>query len=206
MGRRLRRSSTRRFRVCSLGRSSSAPVLCPRSLRRQAVLLRMRGPLADIQQHAELAANALHLLANDRAKFDLRAYTVVYDRLIADQERYYAGLVAEALRIPIHYLVADSYDLYERWDDAKVRKPEPDSNPLTATLFDQVEQVGLHSRVALYGEGPDNLLFYEWKPYVADLICNLHFKRLATDVWSYISSQRRMPLLRGIPVRLRRLL
>jgi asparagine synthase (glutamine-hydrolysing) len=151
-----------------------------------------------------LAATARDLLTKQGGAFDLRAYTVVHDRLIPDQERYYAGLVAEALSIPISYLVADNYELYERWEDAKVRKPEPDNDPLTAVVFDQVEQVAAHSRVAFYGEGPDNLLYYEWRPYVTELLRNRDCVRLAADVARYVLSQHRLPLVRGIPTRLRR--
>ena len=37
-------------------------------------------------------------------QLDLKAFTVVYDTLIPDRERYYAGLAAASLGIPIDYV------------------------------------------------------------------------------------------------------
>src|SRR5690349_7191750 len=50
-----------------------------------------------------LAATALAVLRERPEDFFLQALTCVYDRLIPDAERRYAGLVAEHLRIPITY-------------------------------------------------------------------------------------------------------
>ena len=55
---------------------------------------------------------AKSILAQRGDAFELQAHTSVYDRLIPDQERYFSGLVATALDIPIHYLVADDYPLF----------------------------------------------------------------------------------------------
>ena len=57
--------------------------------------------------------------------FRIQAHTVVYDRLIPDRERHYAGLAAEALGLPIDYLVADDHPLFDSVDDAGPREPEP---------------------------------------------------------------------------------
>jgi asparagine synthase (glutamine-hydrolysing) len=144
------------------------------------------------------AATARDLLAERCAPFDLRAYTVVYDRLIPDEERRYSGLAAQALGIPIQYLAADDYRLFERWDQPELRRPEPDNNPRLAITVDQLEQISARSRVAFYCEGPDNFLLYEWRPYVRDLINRCRFARLITDVGLYIGLHRRLPLVRGI--------
>ena len=57
-GKRLRRASARRFRLCHLGRAGTATVLRPRSFRDQAVLLCDGRGLSGLQQHAELCAIA----------------------------------------------------------------------------------------------------------------------------------------------------
>jgi asparagine synthase (glutamine-hydrolysing) len=151
------------------------------------------------------AATARDLLAEQFAWFDFRAHTVVYDWLIPDEERHYSGIAASALRIPIHYLRADDYELFERWDQSEQWRPEPNGNPLSAIEADQLRQIAAHSRVALYCEGPDNLLRWEWRPYVNHLMRGLKFNRLLMDVGRYIRSQRRLPFISGIPTRLRRL-
>jgi asparagine synthase (glutamine-hydrolysing) len=152
------------------------------------------------------AATARELLADQCASFDLRAYTVVYDRLIPDEERHYSGLVAHVLGIPIHYLSADDYKPFEGWDKPEQRRPEPDCSPLCAIEVDQLKQIAAHSRVAFYCEGPDNLLHYEWRPYVTDLIRRSQFGRLLADLGLYVIARRRVPLLPGIPNRLKKLI
>ena len=42
-----------------------------------------------------------------------------------------------------------------------------------------------HSRVALYGEGPDNAMHYEWKAYARYELEHLHIGRLLRDVVSF---------------------
>ncbi len=154
-----------------------------------------------------VAATAHQLLSKQKTSPGLRAYTVVYDRLIPDEERYYSGLVASALGIPIHYLVADDYDLYERWDQPQICTPEPCHEPTgLAISFDLLKEISSDVRVAFYAEGPDNLLHYEWQPYIFHLIKSLQIKRLFVDVAFYILSQRRLPFLPGIPRRLKSLI
>jgi asparagine synthase (glutamine-hydrolysing) len=88
----------------------------------------------------------------------LHAYTIVYDHLIPDQERYYSSLAAEALGIPVSYLVADDYLLYRNWERGKLQRPEPSDEPLLAISDDYLRQVAADNRVALTGWDGDALL------------------------------------------------
>ena len=88
-----------------------------------------------------VAASAKRILAQKAAPFDLRAHTCVYDHLIPDTERYYAGLTAAHLRIPIRYQVADDYELFERFHLPELRRPEPENSPLIALWLDFVGQM-----------------------------------------------------------------
>jgi asparagine synthase (glutamine-hydrolysing) len=56
-----------------------------------------------------------------------------------------------------------------------------------------------HSRVALYGEGPDNALRYEWRPYLAWLKNQKRWGRLLSDVAKHIRAHKRVPLLPTVP-------
>jgi len=149
-----------------------------------------------------IAAVAHKLLSRDSAPYDLRAFTTVYDRLIPDEERHYSGLVAEALGIPIHYLVADDYRLYERWDQPELRSPEPVNDPLAALSVDQYRQVSSQSRVALTGEGGD-VVFRPSLSYLINLLKDLRLWRLVADVGHHLWSHRRLPRI-GLRTRLRR--
>ena len=76
-----------------------------------------------------LAATALGVLRAGSPGFALHAFTSVYDRLIPDEERYYAGLVASHLDIPIHYDVRDDETSLMHWGRIAVHTPEPVDNP-----------------------------------------------------------------------------
>ena len=78
-------------------------------------------------------AHRLHAAGGTPA---LRGYTVVYDRLIPDDERHYAGMAAEALGMPIEFLPFDHYRIFDRCAEPGVQKPEPYHWPLEAATLD----------------------------------------------------------------------
>ena len=67
-----------------------------------------------------VAAMAKRLLDDSSAVSNLNAHCIVYDSLIPDQERYWSGLAANYLKIPIRYLNADHYDLFKTIDDGLI--------------------------------------------------------------------------------------
>ena len=69
------------------------------SLRTNSVGILMSGGL----DSPTVAASAQRTLARDGSAAGLRAYTGVFESLIPDEERRYAGLVAETLKIPIEF-------------------------------------------------------------------------------------------------------
>src|SRR5204862_289128 len=145
------------------------------------------------------AATAREILEARSAPFDLRAYTVVYDHVIPDDERHYAQLVADRLRIPIQFLAADGYEFYERWDEPRLRRPEPSHCPISLTIgFDQNAQASKHCRVMLFGEGPDNAMLYEWEPYFRNLLKTFRWSRLLQDLAWHARFHRGIPLLAGL--------
>jgi asparagine synthase (glutamine-hydrolysing) len=146
-----------------------------------------------------LAAVALSLLREDSRDFFLLAITSVYDRLIPDAERHYAGLVADHLKIPIRYDVRDDETSIAHWDQVSVHTPEPiDNPPAFAAGVEFSKNVAGQARVLLYGEGPDNALRYEWRPYVSHLLARRRvaplLRALSNDLWMH----RRVPLWSSI--------
>ncbi|MBI2677671.1 MAG: asparagine synthetase B [Candidatus Koribacter versatilis] len=123
-------------------------------LRTRTVSVSMTGGL----DSSSIAATALDLLKSGGAPFSLRAYTEVFDHLFPDEERHYSGLVAKQLGIPIHYFTGDDYALFERWQQAAWRAPEPEIKSAGAALFaDEFAVMAKHSRVLLDGNGGDPL-------------------------------------------------
>ncbi len=171
-----------------------------RALLRVAVSDRLRTDRVGVLMSGGLdstsvAATAKELLAGHSSPFDLRAYTAISKRSLPDDEGRHAGLVAEALDIPIDYLETADYRLYERWDQPGLRTPEPYDWPLSAINADQYPRVVNHSRVLLCGEGGDVVFYPESGPYVASLLKGLHLARFIADAGRTLLWRRRLPPL-----------
>ncbi len=107
------------------------------------------------------------------------AYTVVYNSLIPDEEGHYARQVADFLKIPIRFIAVDGLQPFERWNDPEMHWPEPVDDPFFAGLFTQFDTIGADCRVALSGEGSDNLMHFQMWPYVKDMVKNREWSNLA---------------------------
>ena len=141
-----------------------------------------------------LAAMAVQLGAS------VTAFTGVYDRLIPDQERYYSGLVAKHLGIPIYYNVLDD----EPWgwdpDTAPLHTPEPIENPLGLKALRRYHcEISMHARVFFWGDGPDAALLYEWRHHFMFLMRQGKWGRLARDLALHLMAFKRVPLLSTLP-------
>jgi len=150
-----------------------------------------------------VAATARHLLAESQRPFDLRAYTIVYDHLIPDQERYWSGLVSEHLGIPINHIAVDDVELFQGWDQDTFHMPEPQDLPrwiVDDIAFGQIDSTGI--RVVLTGLGGDPLLLSEPR-YALNLIRHGQIGRLITESGSLLLRYGKLPRL-GIRTLLRR--
>ena len=128
-----------------------------------------------------LAATAHDLLRYRSDKSAVRAFTIAYDGY--DEERYYAGLVAAKLGIPIEFSgwTKDTFD--PEWQQTSFHTPEPVSHPARLPADSTYHQrMAAHSRVAFYGEGPDNALHYEWPTYLSYLMRHRRFVLLLRDL------------------------
>ena len=142
-----------------------------------------------------LAATACRMLRARSAECEVRAFTIVIDGFDRN-ERYYAGLVAERLGIPIQFRDLSGKMFDPTWAEAGIHTAEPTANPLNLVSDrQQYQAMAGYSRVWFYGEGPDNALRPEWQPYLAYLIGRRHFGRLAKTVWELVVQSRRVPFL-----------
>src|SRR6202035_5852194 len=99
----------------------------------------------------------------------LRSYTAGYDRLIPDNDNLFARQSAEHVGIPNEYLPLDNIDLFEECDEAEHLQPEPGAGLFYATKIELYRRIATHCRVALSGEGSDNLMYFQMWPYMKDL-------------------------------------
>ena len=139
---------------------------------------------------SSIAAVALGLMSRQGEPFSLQAQTTVYDDLIPDEERHFSGLVAQHLGIPIHYIVADKYQLYERWNHPETWSPEPSHNPQAAVTVENFRTSAALGRVFLSGWDGDALLSESLRPHFRSLFTNRRYGGLFIDMVRYGISQR----------------
>jgi asparagine synthase (glutamine-hydrolysing) len=141
---------------------------------------------------SSVAAVARELSPVSGGSTQLRAYTIVYEKLFNDLDGANAQVAADFLQIPLDRLAVDDLPLFDRWNAAEFAWPEPVDDPLSAGLFDQFKMIAENCRAVLSGEGVDNLMHFEMWPYARDLAKHDEWARLFTEVPSYAA-------MRGIP-------
>jgi len=139
---------------------------------------------------AAAATTARALSRGPGEKFDLRAYTLVYESLIPDRDGAHAKETAEFLHIPARYLALDNLKPFDGWDNGDWMWPEPADEPFFAGLFDQFQMISEDCRVALSGEGCDNLMDCEMWPHAKDLVERKEWRQLLRETVRYASMRR----------------
>lgn len=150
----------------------------------QAVADRLRTNRISVEMSGGMDSTAIAVIAKDllarqNQPFELHAHTAVFDRLITDEERRFAGEAAEKIGIPIHYLAADGYKLFERCGEPDAHWPEPAHKPDTAQYQDFLKQVAACSRVVLTGWDGDALLSEAPSNYFRFLLRQREYGRLS---------------------------
>ncbi len=133
-----------------------------------------------------VAATARELPANTGKTMDVRAYTTVYESVIPNLDGRHAREVTEFLKMPLTCIPIDELRPFERWEDPATRSPEPVDDPFFAGLFDQFRTVARDCRVALSGEGADNLMHFEMWPFVRDMMRNHEWRCLLRETPRYL--------------------
>jgi asparagine synthase (glutamine-hydrolysing) len=133
-----------------------------------------------------IATTARELSGSVGETLDLRAYTVVYESLIPNEDGRYAREVAEFLKIPLKCIPMDELRPFERWEEPATRSSEPVDDPFFAGLFDLFRTISADCRVVLSGEGADNLMRFEMLPFVRDLMRNQEWRSLLTETLRYL--------------------
>jgi len=150
-----------------------------------------------------LAAVACSLFRKQGGDFEVHAFTSVFDDY--GDDRRYATMVAEHLNIPIHFRVGGTEDSIDpNWNQTSFHTPEPVINILNRSKdLAWFRDVSCYSRVFFWGEGSDNALTYEWRPYLKFLIGRGRYLRALRNTCQHVISHRRIPLLPSVPRMLR---
>jgi asparagine synthase (glutamine-hydrolysing) len=136
---------------------------------------------------ATVATTVRELAGGPGGTTDLRAYTVVYESLIPDQDGRYAREVAEFLKIPHQTIAMDRLQPFERWNEPGISSPEPVDDPFFAGLFDQFRTIAADCRVVFSGEGADNLMHFEMWPFARALMREGQWISLLRETSRYLS-------------------
>ena len=127
-------------------------------LLRTAVHDRLRTDRVAVSMSGGLDSTSLAAVAHDSGT-DVHACAVVYDQLIPDEERHYATAAANHLGIPISFVTADQYSLFDEQLPGDMDQPEPFLlSPLTAQFHTLLGLCAAHSRVALTGYDGDTFM------------------------------------------------
>jgi len=151
-------------------------------LARGPVVVSMSGGL----DSTSIAAMLSHIGA------DVRALTAVWDELIPDEERRFAGAAARALDLPIDFQACDRYQPFERWDEPAVRGFTPNHEPFSAAFQDFMAMAAQRGSILMGGWGGDPLLATSHS-YFFDLFRSGRWPRFASDAARYAVTRRRWP-------------
>jgi len=142
-----------------------------------------------------VAAGAQRVNARGGGASRLWAFTQVFDRLIPHDERYYAGLVAQALKIPIEYRVDDHLRLFQFAEQPERRSPEPVHSAWPDATPDHLRRVATESRVVLTGFGADPLFSSRITVHFQELLGQKRLGRALADAARYLFSEGRLSRL-----------
>lgn len=142
-----------------------------------------------------IAASAKRKLSNNGAKAELWAYTDVFERLIRHEERHYATLAAQALKIPIEYQTCDDFGLWKYLSDERTIWPEPVHSPAWDGGLQQLRHVAVQSRVVLTGFGGDPAFSCLLSVHFSGLFKSRQIGQALRDAMRYLAAERRLSRL-----------
>ena len=142
---------------------------------------------------SSIAAIARHHYDARGTSDAVHAHTIVYDRLIPDRERHFAGLVARHIRVPIAFFAADEYRLYAGLDDASLHGPEPSDDPFRAMVTAFYRGIADRDRVLLMGLDGDTFLCEIASDYLIARLRRGELGEYLRGVASWMQTRRSLP-------------
>ena len=160
-----------------------------------AVADRVRGGRASVSfsggVDSSIVAGVARRHAGGSGGEGLRLFSFTYRSLLEDDEPSFAGAAAHHLGLRWDEYVVDQGRGWN--EDLTVDTPEPHLVIGGGAMRRCYADMASFSPVTLSGEGPDNALFYEWRPYVAYLLRRGRWRRLTRDAAGFLRHERRLP-------------
>lgn len=134
-------------------------------------------------------AAGMTAVAGDPAR--VVAETRYFEHLIPDDEKYFSALAAARLGIRQNLRSWDDAFYDRHWRERGIATPEPTVS-ITAAHPQRAfaREMSRHAKVWFFGEGPDNALRFDWRPYMSWLRAKRDWPRLARAVFDYMRIKR----------------
>jgi asparagine synthase (glutamine-hydrolysing) len=138
-----------------------------------------------------IAMTAKRQLERKGGDHAVEGFTCVFDWLIPDEERYYAGLVGQSLGIPIDFQACDDAQLFG--GTRHFVPPEPADATYTQPLLEQAERLATGFSTVLTGWDGDALFLAATRLHWRERIQQRRFAALARELAWYIRHERGLP-------------
>jgi asparagine synthase (glutamine-hydrolysing) len=132
----------------------------------------------------------------------ITAQTIDYRPLFEDQEGEEARRVAEYLQIPFELLHGGECEPFSGWDIPRLPIPEPQHEPFQALHVERYRRAAVGARVALSGDGGDDVLSGQAWPYLQFLFRKGKLFSAIGVLASHIWNTQTLPVL-GLGIRSR---
>jgi asparagine synthase (glutamine-hydrolysing) len=147
-----------------------------------------------------VAAVATRIAKSSRSNARIAAQTVDYRPLFDDQEGEEARHVAAFLNIPFELLHGGECVPFAGQNSLGFPLPEPKHEPFQALHVESYRKAAASSRVALSGDGGDDILLGQAWPYLRSLLESGKWGTAASVVSRHILNTRSLPSL-GLGIR-----
>jgi asparagine synthase (glutamine-hydrolysing) len=173
-----------------------------RELFERAVKDRLPSEGAVVFMSGGLDSTAVAAVAKRISAGAIRAQAVDYKPLFEDEEGEEARRVAEFLKIPFELLHGGEFELFSGWDTAGFPMPEPRYEPFLALHVESRRKAALSARVALSGDGGDDVLLGQAWPYLRLLMKQGRWRSAAGEIVRHVWNTGTLPVL-GLGIRSR---
>jgi asparagine synthase (glutamine-hydrolysing) len=138
-----------------------------------------------------VAMTAMRQLEQKGGNHAVEGFTCVFDRLIPDDERYYAGLVGQSLGIRVDFQSCDDTKLFS-WMEGFI-PPEPPGPLYGGPALVQASRLASGFSTVLTGWDGDALCLSATRLHWRERLQQYRFGALAHELAWYIQHERRLP-------------
>ncbi len=147
-----------------------------------------------------VAAEANRICLRFGGAHSVMAQSIDYWPLFEDQEGEEARRVADYLQIPFELLRGGECEPFSGWDTTGFPMPEPMHEPFQVLHVEHRRAAAKRARVALSGDGGDDVLLGQAGPYLKQLLKKGRWVSAVGAVASHIWNTGRLPVL-GLGIR-----